>query len=96
VHLSARTFYALLGVYRLRKVEEQRSKLAPRVCPRYRETNEVDAMFCRRCGLALDVKKALETEEKRRRGNELMSRLLEDPELKALVKRKLKTLLSGR
>lgn len=56
VHLSGRDVdNAVLGVYGLKEVESEEPKLKPRECPRCRWLNTVDAKYCSRCGLILDV-----------------------------------------
>lgn len=49
--------------------------------------------FYSRCGIALDMRAVMELEEKRRKADELMSKLLEDPEVKELIRRKLAELV---
>jgi integrase len=67
----------------------QESPLAPRRCPRCRETNPATNRFCSRCGLALDAKVAMRLEEETRKRDEKLAKLLEDPEVRALLIRKL-------
>jgi len=62
VHLSGRDVDdAILDVYGLKKIEEEKPKLTPRICPRCGMSNVYDAKFCSRCGLALDIKAAAKT-----------------------------------
>jgi ribosomal protein L40E len=91
VHLSGRDLdEAILGVYGLRKVREEEPRLKPRICPRCQTPNPLDARFCFKCGLALDVKAALEVEEARKRTDTIMDLLIRDPEFRQLLDRKLK------
>jgi integrase/recombinase XerD len=91
VHLSGRDLdEAILGVYGLRKVREEEPRLKPRICPRCQTPNQPDARFCFKCGLALDVKAALEVEEARKRTDTIMDLLIRDPEFRQLLDRKLK------
>jgi len=93
VHLSGRDVdEAILGLYGLRKPEEEKPKLAPRACPRCQTSNPFDASFCSRCGLALDVKVAMRLEEEARKEDEELAKVLEDPEVRALLIRKLEEL----
>lgn len=94
VHLSGRdTDDALLGVYGLKKAQkEEKSKLTPRVCPRCQTTNVLDAKFCSKCGLALDIKAAQELEEARSKVDDVMDVLMKDKEFKSLLLKKTKEL----
>jgi len=90
VHLSGRDLdEAILGLYGLKKPEVEQPKLVPRVCPRCQTSNPVSAEFCSRCGLALDVKAAMRLEEETRKWDEKLAKLLEDPEVRAFLLRKL-------
>jgi len=78
VHLSGRDMdRALLGIYGI-KLEEKKEeeKLKPKICPRCKERNAYNAVFCSRCGLALDVKTAIEKSELRKEADKLLSELL--------------------
>jgi len=90
-HLSMRDVEEKLlrihGVKPEKRPEE--SPLAPKSCPRCQTSNPFDASFCSRCGLALDVKVAVQLEEEARKRDERLARVLEDPEVRALLLRKL-------
>ncbi|MEM1558202.1 MAG: site-specific integrase [Candidatus Bathyarchaeia archaeon] len=93
VHLSGRDLDdAVLGIYGLKKCEEAEPKLKPKLCPRCQTPNQFDARFCIKCGLALDVRVALELEEIRRMTDNIMDMLMKDPEFKTLLAKKLKEL----
>jgi site-specific recombinase XerD len=98
VHLSGRDVDdALLGIYGLKRAEEVEPKLRPRICPRCQQANAYDAKFCSRCGLALDVRAAMEMEEARRVTDSIMDVLMRDPEFREFLVKKLKELgLVGR
>ena len=57
IHLSGRDVNeAVLGVYGLREPDKtDEVKLKPKECPRCRWLNMVNAQYCSRCGLILDV-----------------------------------------
>lgn len=94
VHLSGRDLDdALLGVYGLKKREETEPKLKPKICPRCQTPNQFDARFCIKCGLALDVKVAMEVEEARKATDTIMDMLMKDPEFKRLLKKKLREMV---
>ncbi|MFN3621454.1 MAG: zinc ribbon domain-containing protein [Nitrososphaerales archaeon] len=91
VHLSGRDVDdAILGVYGLKKAEVVEPKLKPKMCPRCKMSNTVDARFCSRCGLALDVKAAAELEEARSRSDAVMDMLMKDSEFRDFLVRKMK------
>jgi site-specific recombinase XerD len=91
VHLSGRDVDdAILGVYGLRNVEEEKPKLTPRICPRCNITNAYNAKFCARCGLALDIQAAAQIEAARKTTDNVMDVLMQDSEFKELLMRKLK------
>jgi site-specific recombinase XerD/ribosomal protein L40E len=91
VHLSGRDVDdAILGVYGMKKVEDKKPELAPRICPRCNQSNVIDAKFCSRCGLALDVKVANEIEQARQKADGVMDVLVKDKEFRDLLMRKMK------
>jgi site-specific recombinase XerD/ribosomal protein L40E len=93
VHLSGRDLDdAILGVYGLRKVEEKEPKLKPKICPRCGTSNAIEARFCMKCGLALDVKAAQEIEEARLKTDAIMNVLMKDADFRDLLLKKLKEL----
>ena len=78
VHLSGRDMdRALLGIYGI-KLEEKKEeeKLKPKICPRCKEKNAYNAVFCSRCGLPLDIKAAIEKSEFREEADKLLSEIL--------------------
>ena len=93
VHMSGRdTDDAMLGVYGLKKVEHEQSKMTPKICPRCQVSNVVDSKFCSKCGLALDVKAAAEIEDARSKADGIMDELMKDSEFRELLQRKMKQL----
>jgi len=93
VHLSGRDLDdAILGIYGLKKVEEKEPKLKPKICPRCGASNAVEARFCMKCGLALDIKAAQEIEEARSKTDAIMDLLMRDAEFRELLMRKLREL----
>jgi len=94
VHLSGRDIDdAVLGIYGIRKRPEEKPKeLAPKECPRCRRTNPATNRFCSQCGMALDMEAVMEIERRRKRADDLMDRLFEDPEVRGLIERKLREL----
>jgi len=91
VHLSGRDIDdAILGVYGLKKVKDEKPKLTPRICPRCNATNAYDAKFCSKCGLALDVKAAFEMEKARGKADSVLDILMKDEEFREVLSKKLK------
>ena len=83
VHLSQRdTDEAILEMYGLLdKEEKDGEKLMAIKCPRCGQYNSPGARFCYYCGMALDVKAAMEADEKEKQLGIGIAQLLEDPEL---------------
>jgi len=73
VHLSGRDVdNALLKMHGLAKDEDsQENILKIQVCPRCKEKNDAVSHFCRRCGSPLELKVALDLEEKKKEKDEL-------------------------
>jgi len=90
IHLSGKDVDdALLKVYGIKKPEElEEPKIKPKKCPRCREMNPATGKFCNHCGAILDLLTVMELEEKRKSMDDIMLRLVRDPEtLGFLVKR---------
>lgn len=95
VHLSGRDVdNALLKVYGIKDNtnEKDESQLKPKTCPRCEEVNEATNKFCRRCGLALDLKTAMKLDEERKGYDEVIKKFLEDPDAQKLFLEKSKKL----
>jgi len=91
VHLSGRDLDdAILGIYGLKEKREEKPKLTPKICPRCKSSNAYDAKFCSKCGLALDIEAAASMEEARRKVDRVIDVLMEDPEFKQLLQRKMR------
>ena len=78
VHLSGRDMdKALLGIYGI-KLEEKKEeeKLKPKICPRCKERNAYNAVFCSRCGLPLEIKSAMVKSEIEKEASKLISDVL--------------------
>ena len=91
VHLSGRDVDdALLKTYGLKKEEGERSAnlLKPRMCPRCNESNAAEAKYCSKCSLVLDLKEALDLEDKRKAAVpvvESFKLLLSDPKIQRVL-----------
>jgi integrase len=76
------------------KVEKKEEFLKPKVCQRCDAKNSPDFKFCSKCGMALDIKTAIEVDETRKKADALMNELVKNPKvLEALLEgiEKLKT-----
>jgi RNA polymerase subunit RPABC4/transcription elongation factor Spt4 len=72
--------------------EKKEGILSPKKCPRCSTLNEAGNKFCKYCGFVLDKEEAnniIIQEQKSEEANNLMNQLLQDPEVKELIKIKL-------
>jgi site-specific recombinase XerD/ribosomal protein L40E len=98
VHLSSKNFdNALLKMNGI-EVEEKKeeSKLSPKNCIRCHETNPPTNKFCRRCGMALDEKTAIEILQQdfeRQKADQVMDKLIQNPEFKEMFLSKIKEIV---
>ena len=74
--------------------EESKSPLdlTPIVCPRCDTKNLTTTRFCGKCGLPLKIEAAMEIEKQRTQADDIMNRLLDDPEFRTYLLSKLKSL----
>lgn len=94
VHMSGRdTENAILAISGVEIEKDKEDKrLQKKICIRCKEEHESAALFCRRCGMPLDKKDAeeiIKTESERNEADEIMNKLLNDPEVLELIKKKL-------
>ncbi len=89
VHLSGRDVdSALLQMYSMKDVPVQKEvKLDIKICSRCKEKNSPTQSFCGKCGNPFDEKLILQDPMKK--PNELMNALIDDPEVKKLLVRKI-------
>lgn len=76
----------------IKKEKEGVSPMHPKICLRCNTSNEATNVCCKRCGLILDEKYANETIKKdlqRTEADEILNRLIKDPEILELIKKKL-------
>ena len=78
IHMSGRDVdESIKKMYGLKEEEQRKpSQLEPKQCPRCSEINSATAKFCTRCSLALDIKIALELEEKRQKSDDIIYRFV--------------------
>jgi site-specific recombinase XerD len=65
-----------------REEEEKERALAPKKCPRCGMINKSTGKFCNRCGVVLDVKTAIELQEREDDAANWIEKALKDPKLK--------------
>jgi len=98
VHLSGRDLDGAILKLNGLKVEENEKEKESTVskCPRCEKMNPSTGKFCQQCGLPLDQGTAMETEEKRKEMDNIMTillkDLLKDPEIQARIENKLEQL----
>jgi len=82
VHLSGRDVdNAMLALQGMVKPEEKTEEVMKvHICSRCQEKNSPIAKFCLRCGSPMDAQIAMQVEEHRKIGNEVLSELAKDPE----------------
>jgi len=92
IHLSGADIdKKILGIHGLveekEKVEER--PLTPRMCPRCETKNPATAKFCSTCSAVLDLKTAITLDDAKRQPGDVMNELIKDPEVMALLERKI-------
>jgi site-specific recombinase XerD/ribosomal protein L40E len=87
VHLSGRdvdnSLLKLNGI----TVEDEKleQQLKARTCQRCEEKNSPVSKFCSRCGSPLDITTAMQLDEKRKTGDEVISMLVKDPMVQGII-----------
>jgi len=91
VHLSGRDVdQALLALQGMAKPEDKKEEqMKVCFCPRCREKNSPAAKFCLRCGTPMNAQMMAQVEEERRNADEIMNKLMSDPEFKKMIVEKL-------
>jgi len=90
VHLSGRDVDdALLALQGLKKPEEEKGDtLKVSTCPRCQERNSPIAKFCLRCGTPMSIQASFQIEEEKKVGDELLNKLMQNPEFKEFLFKK--------
>ena len=71
------------------KDEEDNNKFISKPCPRCKESVSPGGKFCSRCGSPFEVITAIQVEDKRNEMDNLMSKLMKDPEVQSFISSKL-------
>lgn len=99
IHLSGRSSLApILKMEGVEVPEDAQPKPSPikvRTCPRCDSENEGDALYCMRCGLALDAATAIADQAQDREEDIALIHLLDDPRVQEVVMKALKDLIAG-
>jgi site-specific recombinase XerD len=66
----------LLEIHGIKSAEPEKQEPKVRQCPRCRDLNPKDHLFCKKCGGVLDVKTALALDEKRSGFDDILSELI--------------------
>lgn len=82
----------MLEIHGIKTSEQEKHEPKVKQCPRCRELNPKDHLFCKKCGGVLEVKTALELDEKRSGFDDILASLFEEPSVQtalasALVKK---------
>jgi integrase/recombinase XerD len=87
VHLSGRDVdNSLLRLNGIAVEDDKREQqLRAQTCQRCKEKNSPVSKFCNRCGSPLDIKLAIELNEKRKVGDEVVSMLVKDPKVQEII-----------
>jgi integrase len=91
VHLSGRDVdNAILKLNGLAVAERKENEsLKVKNCERCKERNSPMSKFCSRCGSPLDIQTAVELDEKRKSGDEVISMLVKDPKVQEIIVRRI-------
>ena len=93
VRLSGRDIdNRLLELHGLKAKTNEQLEQIVKSCPRCQTSNPSASKFCNRCGSALNLTAALETDERIRRAEEIMETLLTDLEVKFFLMNKMRQL----
>ena len=91
VHLSGRDLddkiFEINGLKEGKKEEKEEPTV--KKCYRCEKMNPSTGKFCGRCGSPLDLDTAMKAEEKRSEMDNLMNRLMKDPEVQTFIASKL-------
>lgn len=77
--LSSDVNDTILEIHGIKKTKEKESLLKPKQCPSCGAINSKDALFCQKCSKILDVKTAIELDEKRKSSDEIITALAKSP-----------------
>jgi integrase/ribosomal protein L40E len=70
----------ILAIYGIKTESVRETMLKPKVCQKCGAINAKDARFCQKCSSILDVKTAIELDSRRSEADEILNRLIKDPD----------------
>jgi site-specific recombinase XerD len=97
IHMNGRETDNVILAENGLEVKKQKPKdvLKNIVCIRCKEVNESTSIFCKKCGMSLneeEANKIVEAETQKSVADDTMNKLLQDPEILELIKKKIKTI----
>ncbi|MBA7490527.1 Tyrosine recombinase XerC [subsurface metagenome] len=69
----------ILEIHGIKRTKEKESLLKPKQCQSCGAINSKDALFCQKCSKVLDVKTAIELDEKRKSSDDIITALVKNP-----------------
>ncbi len=83
VHLSGRDVdQALLNLQGIKSdIIKEKPKMVLQICSRCENENSPSSKFCNKCGSPLNIKKALEIDEARKKADQILSKLVRKPKV---------------
>lgn len=98
VHLSGRNIDSALpklnGIKTEDEVNNEEHRLRIKTCSRCQEVNSPTSGFCSRCGRPLDMRTVMLLHDEQSKTDNIMDRLVEDPEFKEVLLAKLKAVVT--
>jgi len=93
VHLSGRDIDdKMLQLHGLKLEKQEQLKDIVRICERCQANNAPVSKFCARCGLALDLRVAIETDTRIAKAEEVLEALLSNASVKDFLVEKIRAL----
>jgi len=80
---------AILEIHGIKTKDSTESVLKAKQCPRCSAINSNDARFCQKCSSIIDINTAIELDEKRSKGDEVLDKLMEDPDIRKAIAKKM-------
>jgi hypothetical protein len=87
---------AILKIHGIKKEEEREVEFKVRQCPRCKQRLSPGSQFCNFCGLVLSIKAVLEVEKERKETDYWMNKLIELPEVKKFLAKKLEEIIKSK
>ena len=79
---------AILEIHGIKRSEERISKLHPKQCQVCSTINLPDALFCQKCSQILDLSTAIQLDEQRSAGDDVIAEILKHPKVQEAFKEK--------